>query len=400
MPVLLSMPCKESARRSLMEPSDVGSTVVMIVAGEASGDLHGAMLVREMRQINPAVDFHGVGGAKMKEAGVRLLADAADIGVVGVTEVFSKIGTFIKIISGIKKSMDRLKPALVILIDFPDFNLNIVAKAAKKRGIRVFYYISPQVWAWREGRVKQIKKLVDKMAVILPFEVDFYASHGYTVQYVGHPLVDKVKTSFTTAAARLEFGLSATRTTIGLLPGSRTAEVSRLLPEMMKAAQKISAQIPQVQYILPLADTLNKDRVAGIINPSGMDVKIVSGRTYDVLAACDLAIVTSGTATLEAGLLGVPMVIIYKMSVLSALIGKLIINPKYIGLVNIIAGGPVAPELIQLKATGERIAAEALSILSNPDRRLEMISKLKNIRQKLGDPGAARKAAQIACDMI
>lgn len=383
-----------------MEPSGVGSTVVMIVAGEASGDLHGAMLVREMRQINPAVDFHGVGGAKMQEAGVRLLADAADIGVVGVTEVFSKIGTFIKIISGIKKSMDRLKPALVILIDFPDFNLNIVAKAAKKRGIRVFYYISPQVWAWREGRVKQIKKLVDKMAVILPFEVDFYASHGYTVQYVGHPLVDKVKTSFTQAAARLEFGLSETRTTIGLLPGSRTAEVSRLLPEMMKAAQKISAQIPQVQYILPLADTLNKDRVAGIINPSGMDVKIVSGRTYDVLAACDLAIVTSGTATLEAGLLGVPMVIIYKMSVLSALIGKLIINPKYIGLVNIIAGGSVAPELIQLKATGERIAAEALSILSNPDRRLEMISKLKNIRQKLGDPGAARKAAQIACDMI
>ena len=383
-----------------MEPSGVSSTVVMIVAGEASGDLHGAMLVREMRQINPAVDFHGVGGAKMQEAGVRLLADAADIGVVGVTEVFSKIGTFIKIISGIKKSMDRLKPALVILIDFPDFNLNIVAKAAKKRGIRVFYYISPQVWAWREGRVKQIKKLVDKMAVILPFEVDFYASHGYTVQYVGHPLVDKVKTSFTTAAARLEFGLSETRTTIGLLPGSRTAEVSRLLPEMMKAAQKISAQIPQVQYILPLADTLNKDRVAGIINPSGVDVKIVSRRTYDALAACDLAIVTSGTATLEAGLLGVPMVIIYKMSVLSALIGKLIINPKYIGLVNIIAGGSVAPELIQLKATGERIAAEALSILSNPDRRLEMISKLKNIRQKLGDPGAARKAAQIACDMI
>ena len=383
-----------------MELSDAGSTVVMIVAGEASGDLHGAMLVREMRQINPAVDFHGVGGAKMKEAGVRLLADAADIGVVGVTEVFSKIGTFIKIISDIKKSMDRLKPALVILIDFPDFNLNIVAKAAKKRGIRVFYYISPQVWAWREGRVKQIKKLVDKMAVILPFEVDFYASHGYTVQYVGHPLVDKVKTSFTQAAARLEFGLSETRTTIGLLPGSRTAEVSRLLPEMMKAAQKISAQIPQVQYILPLADTLNKDRVAGIINPSGMDVKIVSGRTYDALAACDLAIVTSGTATLEAGLLGVPMVIIYKMSVLSALIGKLIINPKYIGLVNIIAGESVAPELIQLKATGGRIAAEALSILSNRDRKLAMISELKNIRQKLGDPGAARKAAQIACDMI
>lgn len=390
------MPCKETDTRK----SDGCPTKVMIVAGEASGDLHGSLLVREMLGINPGLEFHGIGGTKMRQAGVQLLADAKDIGVVGVTEALAKLRIFIKIISGIKKSMDLLKPALVILIDFPDFNLNIVAPAAKKRGIPVFYYISPQVWAWRKGRVKQIKKLIDSMAVILPFEVDFYASYGYTVQYVGHPLADQVKSSFSPQAARGEFGLAEAAPTIGLLPGSRSAEVSRLLPEMIKAARIISARMPEAQYIIPLADTLRQESVRGLIAGAGIDVKIVSGRIYDVLAACDLAIVTSGTATLEAGLIGVPMVIVYKMSVLSALIGKLIINPEFIGLVNIIAGKSVAPELIQLNATGRRIASEALGILLDSDRKLKMIHELKNIREKLGEPGAARKAAQIACNMI
>ncbi|MEE9910663.1 MAG: lipid-A-disaccharide synthase [Deltaproteobacteria bacterium] len=373
---------------------------VMIVAGEASGDLHGSFLVREMLAINPSLHFYGIGGSKMKEAGVRLLTSAADIGVVGVTEVFSKIGTFIKVIAMIRKSMDQLKPNLVILIDFPDFNLNIVARAAKKRNIRIFYYISPQVWAWREGRVRQIKRLVNKMAVILPFEVDFYAKHGFAVDYVGHPLRDTVKSELTRSGARLHFGLSEKQTTIGLLPGSRTAEITRLLPEMMKAAQIISLNIPDAQYILPLADTVEDKNVAAIIAASGIPVKMVRGRTYDVLACCDLAIVTSGTATLETGLMGVPMVIIYKMSLFSALIGKLFINPKYIGLVNIIAGKTVAPELVQLAATGPRIASEALAILLNEDKQQEISRELNNIRQKLGEPGAARRAAQIACEMI
>lgn len=383
-----------------MAPTNTLAPSVMIVAGEASGDLHGSFLVREMLAINPALSFYGIGGGKMKEAGVELLASAADIGVVGVTEVFSKLGAFIKIIADIRKSMDRLKPTLLILIDFPDFNLNFVARAAKKRGIRIFYYISPQVWAWREGRVKQIKSMVDKMAVILPFEVDFYAAHGFAVDYVGHPLRDTVKTSYTKSQARIQFGLSEGQTTIGLLPGSRTAEINRLLPEMVKAAQIISQKIPEVQYILPLAGTLKEESVAGIIAAAGLAVKIVSGRTYDVLAACDLAIVTSGTATLETGLMGVPMVIIYKMSVFSALIGKLIINPRHIGLVNIIAGKTVVPELIQHKASGPRIASEVLSIILNPNKKQEIIRELNNLREKLGEPGAAGRAAQIACGMI
>ena len=373
---------------------------VMIVAGEASGDLHGSLLVREMLAINPSLHFYGIGGNKMKEAGVRQLASAADIAVVGLSEVFSKAGAFIKIMTGIRKSMDQLKPNLVILIDFPDFNLNIVARAAKKRNIKIFYYISPQVWAWREGRVEQIKRLVDKMAVILPFEVDFYAAHGFAVHYVGHPLSDTVKSLFTKREARLHFGLSEKRTTIGLLPGSRTAEINRLLPAMMQAAQIISQKIPDAQYILPLAHTLDENIVASIIAQSGINVKIVPGQTYDVLACCDLAIVTSGTATLETGLMGVPMIIIYKLSLLSELMCRLIIKPQLIGLVNIIAGKIIAPELLQRDANGPRIAAEALAILLNERKKQEVIAELQDIRAKLGEPGAARRAAQIACEMI
>src|SRR4030042_107045 len=373
---------------------------VMIVAGEASGDLHGASLVGEMLKMNPALNFYGIGGSRMKEAGVELLANAAEIAVVGLTEVISKLGNFFKIIKRLKNSLDELKPILVILIDFPDFNLNIVARAAKKRKIKIFYYISPQVWAWRKGRIDQIKKLVDKMAVILPFEVDTYAAKGFTVDYVGHPLLDLVKTQFTKQEARQHFGLSGNKTTIGLLPGSRTAEIKRLLPEMMRAAQIISQKIPDAQYILPLADTLEEKEIAGIISSSGVTVKIVSGRTYDAISCCDLAIVTSGTATLETGLLGIPMVIIYRVSLVSALIGEIVINVKNIGLINIVACKTIVPELIQLNANGQRIAAEALDLLLNEPKSIEIIKELAAVRARLGSPGAARRAAQIACDMI
>lgn len=387
-------------RKAVMNENSGHAPKVMIVAGEASGDLHGALLVREMLTVNPSLHFFGIGGNRMQEAGVKLLAHAADIAVVGVSEVFSKTAAFLRIIAKMRKSMDRLKPSLVILIDFPDFNLNIAARAARKRGIRIFYYISPQVWAWREGRVKQIKKLVDQMAVILPFEVDFYAARGFDVHYVGHPLRDIVKTPFTARQARAHFGLAEDKTTIGLLPGSRNSEIQKLLPEMVEAARIISRKIPGTQYILPLADTLEEKTVAGFLSDSGLKVKIVAGHTYDVLACCDLAVVTSGTATLETGLMGVPMVIVYKVSLFSELIGRMIIRQQHIGLVNILAGKTVAPELIQRDARGPRIASEALAILQNREKRRQIIRDLGNIRAKLGEPGAARRAAQIACNMI
>ncbi len=376
-----------------------GNRNIFIVAGEASGDMYGADLVKEMLNIYPDLCFYGIGGNKLKEAGVELIADAAKISVVGLTEVLSKLSNFFKIIKKLKDKLDALKPALVILIDFPDFNLNIVARQAKKRNIKTFYYISPQVWAWRKGRIKQIKKLVDKMAVILPFEVDLYAENNFGVNYVGHPLVDIVKVNVSKVEARRKLGLSEDKTTIGLLPGSRTAEIKSLLPEMMQAAQILKKNIKNVQFILPKADTLDEAIINEIISKYDIEIKIIAGCTYEAISCCDLAVVTSGTATLETGLLGVPMIIVYKVSLLSYLIGRLVINVKNIGLVNIIAGKTVVPEFIQKDASGRQIAAEALAILKS--ERYEQIKKeLSAISAKLGKPGAAARAAQIACEMI
>jgi lipid-A-disaccharide synthase len=372
---------------------------IFIVAGEASGDMYGADLVKEMLKINSDLKFYGIGGSKLKQAGIELIADAAQISVVGLTEVLSKLRNFFKIIRKLKEYFDSLKPALVILIDFPDFNLNIVARQAKKRNIKVFYYISPQVWAWREGRINQIKKLVDKMAVILPFEVDLYAKNNFSVSYVGHPLVDIVRVSISKEETKKSLGLSLDKTTIGLLPGSRTAEIKSLLPEMMKASQILKKNIKNVQFILPKADTLDETIIKEILSKYAIEIKIIGGRTYEAISCCDLAVVTSGTATLETGLLGVPMIIVYKVSFISYFIGRLVINVKNIGLVNIVAGKTVVPEFIQKDANGRKIAAEALAILES--ERYDQIKKeLSAISAKLGKPGAAARAAQIACSMV
>jgi lipid-A-disaccharide synthase len=373
---------------------------VMIVAGEASGDMHGASLVREMLEIDPSLQFYGIGGNKMQDAGVKLLVNASETAVVGLTEVISKFGTIFRIIRQARKSLDEMKPELVILIDYPDFNLNFIAPAAKKRNIKIFYYISPQVWAWRKSRINKIKRLVDKMAVILPFEVDTYAKKGFAVDYVGHPLLDLVKPAYSKQESQKIFNLDNSKTTIGLLPGSRLSEVTKLLPEMLRAAEIMTHKIPNVQFILPLADTLDEQTVSDILSVFPIKVKVTSGQTYDAVSCCDLAFVASGTATLETALLGVPMIIIYKISPLSYFIGKLIVNVQNIGLANIIAGKTVVPELIQEDASGSRIAVEALNILTDEKRKQVIIKELAAIRSKLGNPGAARKTAQLAYDML
>jgi lipid-A-disaccharide synthase len=375
------------------------SKTVMIVAGEASGDMHGASLVREMQKIDSSLNFYGIGGNKLQETGVKLMANASEMAVVGLTEVIAKLGKFITVMNLMKKSLDDIKPDLVILIDYAGFNLRL-AKAAHQRGIKVFYYISPQVWASRQGRIEQIKKFVNKMAVILPFEVDTYARKGFPVEYVGHPLLDLVKTEYSRLESLKKFGLVENITTIGLLPGSRTSEVVKLLPEMLKAAEIMAQKTPDIQFVLPLADTLDGKNVADIISGSAIKVNIIKGRTYDVISCADLAIVASGTATLETALLGIPMIIVYKISPLTYFIGKRIVTVKNIGIVNIIAGKTIVPELIQDEANGPRIADEALSILTNDERRREIIRALAEIRAKLGTPGAAIRAAKLACDML
>jgi len=399
LPMLLTMSLEEKSPVKTIKALNKKNKTIMIVAGEASGDMHGANLVREMLNLDPALNFYGIGGNRLRKEGVELLANASDMAVVGLTEVVSKLGSILKIMGMMKRSLDERRPDLVILIDYPDFNIPL-AKAAKKRGIKVFYYISPQVWAWRKSRIGQIKKTVSKMAVILPFEVETYRQKGFGVNYVGHPLLDMVKLNYSKQESRKKFGLSEDEITIGILPGSRTSEVRILMPELLRAAQILKREMPDLQFVLPLADTLEETSVTEIISGFNVKVKVVSGHTYDVISCADLALVASGTATLETALLGVPMIIVYKISLLSYFIGRLFVHVKNIGLVNIIAGKTIVPELIQGDASGKRIAAESLSILKNGERRQKMIKELEAIRARLGEPGAARRAAQIAHDMI
>lgn len=382
------------------QDKEIGSRKrIMIVAGEASGDLHGGNLVQAMHKIDPEISFYGVGGRNLKEAGVELIADAADMAVVGLTEVVFKLGMILKVMAQLKASLKKDRPDLIILIDYPDFNLPL-AKAAKKYGIKVFYYISPQVWAWRRGRIGKIKKIVDRMAVILPFEADLYREAGVDVTFVGHPLLDVVRTKYPRKEALRRFDLREEVTTVGILPGSRQSEVTRLLPVMLGAAEIIEKQIKDVQFVLPLADTLDIAFVSQIIAKHSVPVRLIPNEVYDVIGCADIAMVASGTATLETALMETPMIIIYKVSAPSYYVGRMVINIDHIGLVNIIAGKTVVPELIQFEASPENIAAGVMEILATKERMEGIKAELKKIRDMLGSHGAAERVARLAYDMI
>ena len=372
---------------------------VMIVAGEASGDLHGGNLVRAMHEIDPDLFFYGVGGKKMQAAGVELLADAADMAVVGLTEVVFKLGMILRVMRRMKGSLAKRPPDLVILIDYPDFNLPL-ARAARRRGIQVLYYISPQVWAWRKDRIDIIRNAVDRMAVILPFEEEFYRKAGVDVTFVGHPLLDEVRKKYARLEALKRFGLRDEAVTVAILPGSRKSEVARLLPEMLRACRILMEQVSPLQFVLPLAGTLAPDFVRDILRQFPVRVSVIPDEIYDVIAISDAAMVASGTATLETALMETPMVVVYKVSGLSYAVGRRFIRVDHISLVNLIAGRTVVPELIQDDANPERIAAEVKALITRHGKAWEMKLALAGIRGKLGTPGASRRTAEIACDML
>jgi lipid-A-disaccharide synthase len=382
-----------------MLPESTNPQNIMIVAGEASGDLHGSNLVKEIHRIDPSVRFYGIGGKKLKETGVELIASSSDTAVVGLTEVVSKLRFILKIMGLLKKSLREDKPDLLILIDYPDFNLPL-ARTAKKNGVRVFYYISPQVWAWRKRRVKQIEKVVDRMAVILPFEAQIYDKSKLDIRFVGHPLLDAVKKKYSRKEALRKFGLEEGVIKIGILPGSREGEVKKLLPEMLKAAEILKDKVASIQFVLPLADTLNVDFVLRIIDQSSVEVKVIRDDIYDVIGISDIAMVASGTATLETALLETPMIIIYKVSALSYYIVKKLIDVDNIGLVNIIAGKAIAPEFIQDEATASNMAEEILDILASSSRMDKMKEELSRVRENLGTPGANMRVARLVYEMI
>jgi len=286
-----------------------------------------------------------------------------------------------------------------VLIDFPDFNI-LTGKAAKKLGIPVLYYISPQVWAWRKGRVKTIAKLVETILVVFPFEVELYQRTGVDVRFVGHPLADVVDSPYTRDEARRQLGLRQDRRTIALLPGSRRKEVMHLFPDMLRAAKILRGRYPDLQFILPVAPTLDRKFVEGFVEKSGVPLTIVDGRVYDVLRASDAAMVTSGTATLETGLMAVPMVIVYRASRLTYWIGRMLIRVRNFGLVNIVAGRAVVPELLQDEATPERIAEELVTILADPETHRRITEELVRVRKVLGEGGASRRAAAAVIELL
>jgi lipid-A-disaccharide synthase len=372
---------------------------VLMVAGESSGDLHGSSLARALFRLDPGVKIYGVGGDKLKAAGMETTFNSADLAVVGITEVVKKFRAIFKIFRWLKASLKQNQPDLLILIDYPDFNLRL-AKAAKKRGTPVFYYISPQVWAWRKRRVRKIVRLVDRMAVIFPFEVPYYQRENVDVKFVGHPLVEAVKSRFSKEDALHKFGLDPSKETIGLLPGSRKNEIFSLLPEMLGAAEIISSNSPNIQFILPLAPACEEDDILGIVNRYDVKLKIVKDYYYEAIDVSDFIIVASGTATLEVALLNTPMLIIYKTSLLTYLIGRILIKVKDIGLVNIVAGRRIVPELIQSQVTPGRISREALKFIRNDNLISEMERNLREVRKKLGGTGAAEKVAKMAYQMM
>jgi lipid-A-disaccharide synthase len=377
----------------------MASKKILMVAGETSGDLHGAHLVEAIHQIDPEVQLLGVGGEHLERKGMKLLYHSHSLSVVGITEVLFKLRTILKALKGLKASLDREKPNLIILIDFPDFNLRL-AKIAHQKGIPVLYYISPQIWAWRHGRVKLIAERVKKMVVFFPFEVPFYKTAGVDVEWVGHPLVDIVKPMLSKEEAFRKFGLDPQRRTIGLLPGSRTHEVERLLPPLLASARLLQQEIPDLQFVIPLAPGFTEETLSPWMRNDIAPVKLIQGWTHDVMNISELLILASGTATLEGAILGKPMIIIYKVSLLSSWVARAMIQVNHIGLVNLVAGKGIAPELVQKDVNPKRIAEEALRILKDSVLQQNMIESLKEVRQRLGNPGAAQRAAHIVMSML
>lgn len=371
---------------------------IMLVVGEASGDLHGAHSVKALRRRDSTIEVFGVAGEELKRENVRVVFDVARLTGMGFTELAGNLGTIWQAYRLLQKTLKEERPNLLILIDFPEFNLRL-ARLAKQLKIPVLYYIGPQVWAWRRRRIRKIARWVDRMAVVFPFEAELYEKAGVPVSFVGHPLLDIAHATQSRDATLSQYELEGSRPIIALLPGSRRREVSSHLPLMLEAAESLSRQTA-AQFVLARASTVDRGLLEEILSRASVPVAIVEGNTYNMLHACDLAWTASGTATLETALMLKPMVIVYRVSWITYALARLLVRVDHIGMVNIIAGETVVPELIQSDVTADRIVRESRAILQDSELRRRITDKLAVVRQKLGSPGAADRVADIALSMM
>ncbi len=366
---------------------------IFIVAGEASGDLHGADLTQALVTLDPEVTVVGMGGEQMRRAGVRLLIEAGDLAPVGVTDVLPRLSALWRAFWQLRRSLGAERPNLLLLIDFPDFNM-LLARASRRIGIPVLYYVSPQVWAWRRGRIQTLKRLVEKMLVIFPFEEALYREAGVPVAFVGHPMLDRLCEVPSREEARRGLGCGESDLIVGLLPGSREGEVRQQLPVLKESVAHIARTAPEIQFLLAVAGSLPQRLVETLLQGSNSRIRLVQGQTYQVMRAADLLITASGTATLEAGLLGTPMIIVYRVSQITWWVGRLLVDVPFVGMVNLVSGTQVVPELLQRDFTPERVAKTALELLHSPGGLGAIRQRLQEVRGRLGEEGASLRAAQ------
>jgi lipid-A-disaccharide synthase len=369
---------------------------IMLSAGEASGDLHGATVCRALHELRGELRLSGMGGVQMAAAGMEVVADPTRDAAVGASEALGRIPRLYRTYRDIVGRLRRERPRALVVIDFPEFNLRL-ARHAARLGVPVVYFIPPQLWVWRRGRIRQMARRVSRVLAVLPFEEELYRRAGVPVQFVGHPLQDVLPFDLDRAEARRRLGIDSSEGVVALLPGSRREEVSRLLPAMLDAARRLWAAGAARRFVLGLASTIDRGWIDRLLEAGASGdvpaIEVREGRTHEVMVAADVALAASGTATLEAALLGTPMVVCYRVSLLTEVMVRLLTHGRWVSLPNIVAGRAVVPEILQREVTGERLAAEVRRLLEDPRAALDQRAAFEDVRSRLGEPGVGRRAA-------
>lgn len=372
---------------------------VVIVAGEASGDAHAGRMIKALKNQRPDIQVSGIGGDALREAGAEIFTDFSELAVMGLVEVLKRYRQIKAIFNQLVERLSKDKPDLLILVDYPGFNLKL-AKKAHKLGIPVLYYISPKVWAWRPGRVKTIRRYVDHMAVLFPFEQTLYEDAGVPVSCVGHPLVDAVKSELTSSEAKRQLNINPEHRVLGLFPGSRRSEVESLLPVMLQTAERIHQRHMDLEVLLPLAPGLDMAFLQPMLSQSKLDIKVVKGDFYDVTRSCDAIVAASGTVTLEIALMGVPHLLVYRVAPMSYRILKRLVKIPYVGLCNIVTGQNIITELLQDEVTVENLDKQLTELLTNPQAKNRAEKIRQQVLEALGPAGGADNAAQLIVNVL